>query len=306
MIPIKVTNSHRLAKRHADIVFAYLKGYRYGRAFKIINNWITLQFGNSYNLKKILMADPGHLDNLVKVYRRRKKPIPEEIISFKNIYKYFRTTATTPFLEADGSRYDGFVFAKNLDLTVCPYCNRNYIFNLPTIGKATCELDHFYNKSDFPFLALSFYNLIPSCKTCNHIKSNGSKSYYNLHKKDLTESELVKFSVKITGASYLDDEADLRLDYDVHKSYQDTFDDLKFKEIYDRHKDQVQDLIKKQHLYSSDYLEQLIKDYQGKLFRNKEELISILLSGNVQPDKLCLKPFSKLTKDIWEQISELR
>jgi len=138
------------------------------------------------------------------------------------------------------------------------------------------------------------------------MKSDGTKSYYNLHKTDLTDSDLLKFSVKITGADYLDNDNDLKLMYDVHKSYQDTFDDLKIKETYDRHIDQVQDLLKKQHLYSSEYLDQLVKDYQGKLFKNKEELISLLLSGNIQPDKLSLKPFSKLTKDIWEQLSVLR
>src|SRR5690606_37151236 len=48
-----------------------------------------------------------------------------------------------------------------LNVKTCPYCNRQYTF---TIEKGTKnirpEFDHFHSKSEFPYLALSFYNLI--------------------------------------------------------------------------------------------------------------------------------------------------
>ena len=306
MVPIKVTNSHRLAKRHAESILTYLAGVRKGATLVKINNWVTGQFGPKYNLTKILMADHRHLDQIVKIYIKKPKAIPTEIDNFKNLYAYFRTTAKSPYKQANGEVYDGFTFARGIDLSVCPYCNRNYIYNLPTIKKATCELDHFYNKSTYPFLALSFYNLIPSCKTCNYFKLDGKKAYYNLHDNSLTDSEILKFSVQIMGADFMDNEKDLKLCYDVHSKYWDTFEDLQLKELYDRHIDQVQDLLKKEVLYKTEYIDQLVTDYEGKLFKNREELISLLLSGNIQPEKLSLKPFSKLTKDIWEQISALK
>ena len=57
-----------------------------------------------------------------------------------------------------------------LDITICPYCNEDKLhFYLSPEGDKDYRpsLDHFYPKSKFPFLALSVYNLIPSCEFCN-------------------------------------------------------------------------------------------------------------------------------------------
>lgn len=41
--------------------------------------------------------------------------------------------------------------------------------------KTTAHLDHFYPKSDYPFLALSLYNFVPSCQICNSRLFKGNK-----------------------------------------------------------------------------------------------------------------------------------
>lgn len=57
--------------------------------------------------------------------------------------------------------YGSYKFVETLDLKTCPYCNRNYTFIVDEeSGKLRPELDHFYPKSIYPFLAMSFYNLI--------------------------------------------------------------------------------------------------------------------------------------------------
>ncbi len=59
---------------------------------------------------------------------------------------------------------------EKLDLVTCLYCNENKTKMLEREeGKnlACFELDHFYSKSQYPFLALSFFNLIPCCHICN-------------------------------------------------------------------------------------------------------------------------------------------
>ncbi len=61
--------------------------------------------------------------------------------------------------------------AKNLfDLQcvdVCPYCNLNYTYVDDVSSKLVFTYDHFYDKGRFPYLSLSFSNLIPSCQPCN-------------------------------------------------------------------------------------------------------------------------------------------
>ncbi|WP_281544758.1 hypothetical protein [Grimontia sp. SpTr1] len=72
-------------------------------------------------------------------------------------------------------------FYKSLQLEgkQCFYCNDSELEiiskEIPTDenkhcnsdGKLLFDLDHFYLKSKYPFLALSFFNLIPCCGTCN-------------------------------------------------------------------------------------------------------------------------------------------
>lgn len=61
------------------------------------------------------------------------------------------------------------------DKATCPYCNSEPVTiisvdNEDTQGKHNLtlfELDHFYPKSKYPYLALSFFNHIPSCSNCN-------------------------------------------------------------------------------------------------------------------------------------------
>ena len=63
----------------------------------------------------------------------------------------------------------------------CPYCNANPIQvvgnnNERSSSKLLFDLDHFYPKVEYPFLALSFYNHLPSCKICNQTYK-GSKEF---------------------------------------------------------------------------------------------------------------------------------
>ena len=64
----------------------------------------------------------------------------------------------------------------------CPYCNEypvKIVVNRDREegdSRLLFDLDHFYPKSGYPYLALSFYNHIPSCKVCNQTYK-GSKDF---------------------------------------------------------------------------------------------------------------------------------
>ncbi|OWK70319.1 hypothetical protein [Pedobacter sp. AJM] len=79
-------------------------------------------------------------------------------------------------------RWDGYQLARKLGVSCCPYCNRMYTITvfqppIPTVLRKDDpidtrkvirpEFDHFYSKARYPFLALSFFNLVPSCTVCN-------------------------------------------------------------------------------------------------------------------------------------------
>lgn len=60
---------------------------------------------------------------------------------------------------------------EQLDVRICPFCNRIYTTTLSN-GGIRPAFDHFYPRSVYPYLAVSLFNLIPICDICNKSKSN--------------------------------------------------------------------------------------------------------------------------------------
>lgn len=62
-------------------------------------------------------------------------------------------------------------FIEQLRLKICPYCGRQHInvARFPGYRDSKPNIDHFLPKTLYPFLAISFRNLIPCCSVCNEI-----------------------------------------------------------------------------------------------------------------------------------------
>lgn len=82
----------------------------------------------------------------------------------KNAYDTLRAKKDT-----SGITYNKRIL-RSLGMKVCPYCGCT---NIGRRGDHIlgAELDHFVSKSKYPFFALSLYNLVPSCKSCNNHKN---------------------------------------------------------------------------------------------------------------------------------------
>lgn len=84
---------------------------------------------------------------------------------YDNLYNNFRKTHGKRLLEFS-------------ELHICPYCYRSYINIIESENKSlTPDLDHFYPKSRYPFLAVTLSNLVPSCLVCNE-RAKGSTDFY--------------------------------------------------------------------------------------------------------------------------------
>ena len=214
------------------------------------------------------------------------------------------------------SRLNNALFVKDLDVKVCPYCNRNYILNFQKKGKAkaTAQLDHFFDKKKYPYLAISIYNLVPSCGTCNQRKSTIEETIFYPYNESFNNS--VKFSLK--GIKSRDelikenldffDEKRIELDYKILNNKDKVERHIKvfnIKNLYSEHKDIVSELLQKRVIYSDDYLESLLDEYEGKLFNNKEHLLRLITNGYIEDKDLNKRPLSKLIKDISEELDLL-
>ncbi|UNP78265.1 hypothetical protein MN033_08805 [Bacillus nitratireducens] len=212
--------------------------------------------------------------------------------------------------------WSAYRFMEVLNVRICPYCNSQFTFTFNKCsGKTRPALDHFFPKAKFPFLAMSIYNLIPSCKVCNSdFKKDQFLSLNDYIHPYIEGFENVKFKRKFNDtktSDYLsiilgeDDGFDLILDINEKnptpfetrcKNNKDLFH---LEDVYNYHKRYVQDIILKSRIYNDIYQKQLKTTY-SRLFNSDEELHQILIPKDADMNSIIL---SKLTKDIL--ISEL-
>lgn len=183
-----------------------LKAKRHKKFFNLLKK------DNCKFLKKIIVSTPEEFENIrteiftilinddlfitngTKVNQTKfGKLISEKILK----YKEFRSS----------------VYCKELYLNLgflnasCPYCNdrrveivkKNGLHGRAPQNIAYFDLDHFYPKSQNPFFALSFYNLIPSCHICNSSekKDIAFSTVTHLHPFQHSFDNFYKFNISI-------------------------------------------------------------------------------------------------------------
>lgn len=188
---------------------------------------------------------------------------------------------------------------KNLGVTVCPYCNRNYINSRD--DKLGCEFDHYYCKDKYPFFALTLSNLIPSCGTCNRIKS---KNHYEFCPFDLEDNKKIEFKVS-PPSSY--SKIDL-----VFSGFQEAKDILNLDAAYQIHKSDVDDMFEREQQYCKDYRKYLLNllGMENQIGKNlTESFFDIMIFGEIAKDNFddySNISLSKLKKTTYDCIVQLR
>jgi hypothetical protein len=201
-----------------------------------------------------------------------------------------------------------------LDIRSCPYCNRQYTFSLVNdMGKklGRPELDHFLPKSINPLLALSFYNLIPSCKGCNSSSLKGSTdTAYDRHLSPYelnSRNGLMRFTyipLSYEASVGISEELQIELKYSgdppdllMQKKVEGNIVMFALDEIYKNHTDIVQEIIRKRHDSNDRYIQTLQSTFKG--FPVSVEDAYRLAFGNYYREKEFHKrPLAKLTKDM--------
>lgn len=115
-----------------------------------------------------------------------KVGIPEERTENRICRQIFRYSALN-YKKKCQAESTAYWLQRQLGVKVCPYCNRMYTTTLFGEEKMRPDFDHFYPKSKYPYLAVSLFNLIPSCSMCN--KKKGDKAeviYENEENKNLS------------------------------------------------------------------------------------------------------------------------
>lgn len=207
-------------------------------------------------------------------------------------------------------KWGAYAYVLSLKIKVCPYCNRNYILPLYSEdGKMRADLDHFFAKNKYPYLSISIYNLVPSCKYCNSsLKGKREFTYEgNFHPFDeICADRLYRMTYvpKSTDCFLGTEDFDIELEYNQKETdwekMKSNHDIFKIKETYQYHKDIVAGFLKKRYIYDDGYIEYLLKTYPN-LFSSREEVVSFLLSPyNISRTENA--PLGKLMKDLMEEM----
>lgn len=260
----------------------------YIKNIRAINRWCLKNIsvrGKKYSFPDIIQADYGEIVEIANVYNLLQTKIPEACEDFiiETLYK---------------QRFPRQEFVEELQVTVCPYCNRNFVNS--TYKRTMCDLDHFYDKKTYPILAVSFHNLVPVCHACNHAKASKSISY-SPHNMKFNTDDLLSFDFFITGMDYLSDNKQIGIEIGYSGEFKSNVKELKLREVYQIHSDIVQECIKKAIMFNPEYMTDLFNTY-NELFESEEELYRIVFGNYMEESFYGKRPLSKLKKDVLSKL----
>ncbi|MDN3019056.1 hypothetical protein PH210_23060 [Paenibacillus sp. BSR1-1] len=269
----------------------------------------TVIMGSPEELESKIIKEVNKLySNSIQKLKSKKSPITKVV---KKIFNYDH------FVERGDHEWGAYKFTKELGVSVCPYCNRSFITTYYSKnGKTRPTIDHYLDKASYPYLALSFYNLIPSCYTCNsslkgtktftidkflhpHIKGMGDDfrftvkflNDYNVDYLTLFDRNINIFELDFTSPTLpKDDEFYIKAERTANK--------FKLKELYNEaHKDYVVEQIVRARIYNRNYINSLLETFPT-LFSGPDDAIRLLTGNYTALEDQDKRVLAKLTRDI--------
>ncbi len=201
--------------------------------------------------------------------------------------------------------WNAYELCKKLKVNVCPYCNREYTF---TIGntkekKVRPEIDHFFPKSEYPYLSCSLYNMIPSCHICNHGKREFGERILYPYNEEFSKDVIfrAKFTKENPENSSILDISNTHIFFKdrqcniletgkcIHNKQTKARKSIKtfhLEEIYNEHKIELQDLFTRYRNYSKPKI---------------DEIMRLILNDKINLDGFDLDDAQK--KDLYQKIA---
>ncbi|PEA78017.1 hypothetical protein CN676_12090 [Bacillus wiedmannii] len=281
------------------------------------------KFFHDYVIKKNLqlhLAEEYNDFRYIKCFKESIKILEEKWAAYdvrlSELFNYKRFIEI-PKSEKDWKAYD---LVEQLNISICPYCNRQYINTLNSNGKrARAVLDHFYAKSLYPYLAVSVFNLIPCCYFCNST-FKGDKDFYNnepLYPYKEGFSKDAKFETDFDHQvpydyKYLlgisdDFKINIKIvskDNDIIRKINQSNSIFYLEDMYAFHKEYVRDLIRSSVINNKSRIDEIYESYPG-IFKNRQEVVQMLFINYFEETDLGKRTLSKLTKDIIEEFLDI-
>lgn len=200
--------------------------------------------------------------------------------------------------------YDSYDLAEKLDIPTCPYCGRMYTKTvISEKGKKITrpDFDHWFPKSKYPLLALSFYNLVPSCNICNSRVKGADEFKLGTHFHPYHKVDGLKFTFSYDLKKYEKPCVKILPSNDISKKSVEAFE---LEEIYKTHEDELADLLKIRQAYSEKYIE-ILNNFSG-INLSKEEVYRLAFGAHLSEDEFDRRPLSKMKRDILTELGIIK
>lgn len=179
-------------------------------------------------------------------------------------------------------------------LTVCPYCNRDYI-NCRAKKVSGAQLDHFFSRSDFPLFAVSLYNLIPVCGNCNRIKNRQSLSFASPFDNGINWNEDLTFTYNLLSTNQID------IIINVKGDLKNNINSMRIEEAYKIHDQEVQELIDKKQMYNSTQREEFQKVLE-EIGVSEGEIKNLIFGPEITKESMKTKSLGKMIYDLHKEL----
>lgn len=251
---------------------------------KLVNKYFQ---GKSF--EDLITGEPYELKKFVDLWNNNKNNKKRDFHFFLTLYNYLNQDII--FYRKE--------LLKEIDFDVCPYCNRNFIYDVDKTRLS--EFDHYFPKSKYPFLAISFFNLIPVCKTCNHIKKEKTDPIINPYDDTINFNE-IKFEMELKKINEINiklstNNSSLTLLVDNHNMI------LKIDELYNYNKNYIKELVLNRLIYNETYINEILTKYGDRLnFTSKNDIIDIVINDYQSDSCYKRKPYSKMSRDLCDEL----
>ena len=235
---IKVTYNHNIEGEYYKLIAESKMQQFKNRTFEsYYNQYVKSKLG--YSLEDILCGD---YEKLLEIKEKIKTKYRSKNNIIKQLFNYDKSKSKTitPKLSKLQPKISKFI-EKELEIDTCYFCNIEFInkFKSSADGKFKngLTLDHYIDKGKYPYLALSLYNLIPSCYTCNS-KVKGVDEINNLS----PSSSKFDFDTKVKFKTFMmnknlqinkEQDFALMLKEDFSLDYKEYIDSLMLNERYE-------------------------------------------------------------------------
>lgn len=260
-----------------------------------IRDEIAKYLNDEKNLKIVLIGTPEQL-NRIKNKFTEKDELKESVEKLLNYETWSKK---------NDKKYDAYDLAEKLDIPTCVYCNRIYTKTVIShSGKKITRptFDHWFPQKDYPLLALSFYNLIPSCSICNsELKGSTvlalSTHFHPYYKKT---SSIFNYTFSYNHKDYNKFSFKIKTNNRFSKNSIDAFE---LEEIYKAHEDEIEDLRRIKDAYSEKYIEMLQNNILGtEISLDRNEVYRLAFGVHFQEEHFYRRPLSKMKKDILTEL----